>query len=90
MQPSTADTRPGIIHAITREIALASPSEVLGYLAGSSRDATWNKKHRTTRWAQSDRRWLEIIQQLLSRIGSKAWIYREGTRQVWVQRRLIA
>jgi hypothetical protein len=43
------------LEVIHQEIALAGSSEVRAYLAGSSRDATWNKKHGTTRWAQSDR-----------------------------------
>ncbi|MGH2786562.1 MAG: LAGLIDADG family homing endonuclease [Actinomycetota bacterium] len=59
-------------------------NQIRAYLAGSSRDATWNTWHRTTRWSQADRRWLEIINTLLGRLGSKAWIYREGTRHVWV------
>lgn len=72
------------VDLIAHEIAMARDSEPRAYLAGSSRDATWNRMHRTTRWAQADRRWLEIIKQVLTRLGSKAWIYREGTRRVWV------
>ena len=55
------------------------------YLQGILGDATYNKLHKTHRISQGNREWLERIKNLLSDIGEKSWIYREGkTRNVYV------
>jgi hypothetical protein len=41
--------------------------------------------HRTFRFGQADRRWLEILRLCLERLGHRSWIYREGReRRFWV------
>ena len=48
------------------------------YLLGALGDATINRLHRTTRFSQKERAWLEQLQQLLAMRGFRSWIYREG------------
>ena len=58
--------------------------EIIAYLQGAMHDASLNKGKRI-RFAQKNAQWLENIQQLLKRIGSNAWIYKEGKdRNVFV------
>jgi len=73
-----------IPHSIRAEVSVANPREVRAYLLGATRDATFNRLHRTLRFAQSDTRWLLVLKILLLRFGSRSWIYREGRRNVWV------
>ncbi len=71
--------------SIESEIRAASPSELQAYLQGASRDGTLSRLHRTLRIAQADVPWLHLLQSLLSGLGRKSWIYREGRRRdVWV------
>ena len=51
---------------------------------GAERDGTYNRIHGTLRISQADIRWLHVLQELFLKLGSKSWIYREGTRNVWV------
>ena len=69
---------------ILEETSAADAREVRAYLLGAARDATFNRLHRTLRFAQSDVRWLIVLKILLLRLGSRSWIYREGCRNVWV------
>jgi hypothetical protein len=66
------------------EIDEVRAPEIRAYLAGALRDGTFNRLHRTWRIAQSDRGWLRVVEELLSRLGSRSWMYQEGSRSVWV------
>jgi len=70
--------------SIETEIDRATNDEINAYLQGASRDGTFNRLHRTLRIAQADVRWLQVLGDLLGRLGKRSWTYREGTRSVWV------
>ena len=78
---STAGLTPQRLHA---ELLEAGVRETRAYLLGALRDGTFNRFHGTFRISQSDRRWLEALQVLFLKLGSRSWIYREGSRNVWV------
>ena len=59
------------------------PLSVHGLL-GASRDACFSRRHKTTRFAQKDRHWLEVLGFALDRLGHKSWTYSEGKRGVYV------
>lgn len=65
--------------------AAAAPRELASaYLSGATRDGHFNASHRTWRITQAHREWLELLQVLLTRLGNRSWIYREGSaRFVW-------
>lgn len=68
-----------------REIAQTSPIEAEAYLLGAAHDSTYRRLHRTTRFCQRDKAWLEGVRMLLERIGQRSWFYREGQqRSLWV------
>ncbi len=69
---------------ILAEIQTANVEESRAYLLGASRDGTFNRLHKTLRISQSSVQWLEILQILFARVGSRSWIYRESGRGVWV------
>lgn len=48
------------------------------YLQGALHDSTYNTRHRTFRFTQSNKDWLLFLQKLLTNLGFKSWIYREG------------
>ncbi len=59
--------------------------EAKAYLLGASHDGTFSSKHKTFRFSQKSKQWLLILQGLLTLLGYKSWIYKEGkTRQVYV------
>jgi LAGLIDADG-like domain len=66
------------------ELELAGLNEIRAYLAGALRDGTFNRMHGTWRIAQADRAWLAVIGYLVERLGRRSWVYREGSRNVWV------
>lgn len=66
------------------ELLEADAREARAYLQGALRDGTFNRIHNTVRISQSDRSWLTELEMLFSKLGSRSWIYREGTRNVWV------
>ena len=70
--------------SLRAEAVGASPQEVRAYLLGASRDGTFNRLHKTLRISQADARWLQILQVLFAKLGSRSWTYREGKRDVWV------
>jgi hypothetical protein len=72
------------LSAILSEVRRADDSELKGYLSGASRDATFNRLHNTMRFAQRDQDWLEVLRVAYARLGKRSWIYREGSRNVWV------
>jgi intein-encoded DNA endonuclease-like protein len=60
-------------------------SELKAYLHGAAHDGTLHVRHKTFRFSQKEREWLEYLQSLLIELGCKAWLYREGqTRNVFV------
>jgi hypothetical protein len=69
---------------ILGEADRATTSEAHAYLLGAAHDGTFNRQHRTWRIAQADRNWLEVLGVLFGKCGSRSWIYREGSRDVWV------
>ena len=73
---------PQRLHA---ELLETSVSGTRAYLLGALHDGTMSHTHRTIRFGQSDRRWLEVIRELLGRLGQRSWLYREGRdRDFWV------
>jgi hypothetical protein len=87
-QGSRAD--PALDHALTpqrlhAELLRTGAKGLEAYLQGALRDGTRNARHRTHRFGQSDRRWLDVIGWILDLLGSRSWIYREGRqRSFWV------
>jgi hypothetical protein len=77
-------TRSSIPEPIAAEIDRATSGEIRAYLQGASRDGTFNRLHNTLRISQADVRWLRVLERLLGRLGKRSWMYREGTRNVWV------
>ncbi len=69
---------------ILAEVRKATAAESRASLLGASRDGTFNRFHRTLRISQADVRWLWVLQVLFHKIGSRSWIYREGSWDVWV------
>lgn len=69
---------------ILNEVNRATPEEANAYLLGAVHDGTFNRFHRTMRIAQADQRWLQVLQVLFRTLGCRSWIYREGSRNVWV------
>jgi hypothetical protein len=63
---------------------MAGARESHAYLLGAVRDGTFNQFHRTIRISQKEVRWLELLQKLIAKVGSRSWIDLEGDRDVWV------
>ncbi len=72
---------PQRLHA---ELLVADARETRAYLQGALRDGTFSRIHKTVRISQADRRWLDVLRMLFWKLGSRSWIYREGSRDVWV------
>jgi hypothetical protein len=70
--------------AIISELHLATTPALDAYLRGAARDATFNRRHGTMRFAQVANGWLDVIQTALAVLGRKSWRYEEGARGVWV------
>jgi hypothetical protein len=83
--PPMAGLTPQRLHA-SPDGYVALRSEVArAYLLGASGDGTFNRLHRTFRFAQKEREWLELLGELLRGLGYRGWIYREGRkRQLYV------
>jgi len=84
MNPQTLTQNGSICEPVGTEIDRATNNEIRAYLHGASRDGTFNRLHRTFRISQADLRWLRVLGDLLGRLGKRSWMYREGTRSVWV------
>jgi hypothetical protein len=55
------------------------------YLQGALKDGTFSARHRTHRIGQADEGWVEMISFVLTSLGYRSWIYREGReRRFWV------
>ena len=79
-----AGYREAMIAGILSEVASARTPELLAYVMGALRDGTFSRGHLTWRLAQRHVAWLEIVKEILARVGA-SWIYREGSRRsVWV------
>jgi len=78
---SVGELTPQRLHA---ELLEADAREIRAYLLGALRDGTFSRMHGTIRISQGDRRWLFVLRELFSMLGSRSWIYREGRRDVWV------
>jgi hypothetical protein len=73
---------PQRLHA---ELLATGASGLEAYLQGALHDATYSRIHRTHRFGQSDRGWLETLQMILEQLGFRSWSYREGReRNYWV------
>ena len=73
---------PQRLHA---ELLVTGSTRLESYLQGALRDATKSDAHKTHRFGQSDRAWLETLQTVLGVLGHRSWIYREGKdREFWV------
>jgi hypothetical protein len=67
------------------ELLSADTHFLEAYLQGALGDATYSARHRTVRFGQVERLWLETISDVLRLLGWTSWIYREGrSRQLWV------
>jgi LAGLIDADG DNA endonuclease family protein len=89
--PTTFDCVNGLIEnsidvarSIESEIDSSRTAELFAYLHGAARDGTFNRLHGTFRFAQAGPAWLGLLRRAIGLLGRKAWIYREGSRNVWV------
>lgn len=63
----------------------AEDAELEAYLQGALKDGTFSKTHCTHRIGQIEREWLELLQEMLSTLGYRGWIYKEGrSRNFWI------
>jgi LAGLIDADG-like domain len=69
---------------IETEVAVHSPGSLRAYLDGAMRDGTCNARHGTCRISQASLPWLRVLQRQITLLGRRSWIYREGSRDVWV------
>jgi intein/homing endonuclease len=65
----------------TRRTPFLSDEAIRAYLQGALHDA-YRRKNRI-RFSQKGTEWLLILQELLSILGHRSWIYREGKRDVY-------
>ena len=73
---------PQRLHA---ELLVTSATRLQAYLQGALKDATMSALHRTHRYGQSDKSWLETLELILGVLGHRSWIYREGRdRNFWI------
>ena len=63
---------PQRLHA---ELLVTSASRLQAYLQGALKDATMSALHRTHRYGQSDKSWLETLELMLGVLGHRSWIY---------------
>ena len=69
--PSETTRRASFDSNVSKAVAIA-------YLQGALGDGTFNTLHHTYRIGQKEIEWLERLQQLLSVVGYRSWMYREG------------
>ena len=73
---------PQRLHA---ELLVTGSTRLEAYLQGALRDATRSDAHKSHRYGQSVRAWLETLQSILGVLGHRSWIYREGKdREFWI------
>jgi hypothetical protein len=66
------------------EIASASGDELRGYLRGALHDGCYSRAHGTFRISQKGSEWVELLADIIGRLGARAWVYRETGRKVHV------
>ena len=76
--PPMAGLTPQRLHAGPDGQVASREGMIRSYLVGAFGDGTFNRLHRTFRYAQKEREWLERLQELLAELGCRGWIYREG------------
>lgn len=70
---------------VIEEVNATDQASLEAYLAGASRDGTLSRIHNTFRFCQANLCWLSTLQLMVSRLGARSWIYREGKdRTLWV------
>jgi hypothetical protein len=80
-RPVDGRVTPQRLHA---ELLAAGKTGLEAYLLGSLCDGTYSARHGTYRFTQREIGWLQVIQDALSLLGYRSWIYREGKeRNVW-------
>lgn len=79
--PPVAGLTPQRLHASPSWDGSLREKVARAYLLGAAGDGTFNKRHRTFRFAQKEREWLERLQGLLDVLGHHGWIYREGAQR---------
>ena len=68
---------------IVGEVLRADATEKSAYLLGASRDGYLHPRHHTLRISQRNRDWLILLQDLISSLGRRSWLYQETGREVW-------
>lgn len=66
---------------ISKEILKSSNEVLLAYLWGVAHDGSYNIKHKTYRFVQKEREFLELIKIILDKLGKKSWLYKEGSKR---------
>lgn len=70
---------------ISCELLSSSEQDLNQYLLGAMCDSTTNHLHKTIRFCQKDRNWLNVLRKILLNLGHNSWIYKEGRdRDLWV------
>ena len=83
--PPLVELTPQRLHASPDGQVASREAIARAYLLGAFGDGTFNRLHRTFRFAQKECEWLERLQKLLAELGCRSWIYREGkTRNLYV------
>lgn len=72
------------MEAIVDEIGYASRAELHAYLCAAMRDGTISALHNTMRISQSSEDWRFVLKLVLTRLDTASWIYREGSRDMYV------
>lgn len=81
-EPNVLTITPQRLHA---DSLLMTQGIAKAYLQGALHDGTHSQMHWTHRIAQKNVEWLNMIHHLLSNLGHRSWIYREGkTRDVHI------
>jgi hypothetical protein len=65
----------------TRRAPFTSNKEIKAYLQGALHDA-YRRKNRI-RFSQKGTEWLTVLQNLLTQLGHRSWMYKEGSRDVY-------
>ena len=82
---SRCENRDDPVETTRRLLGNSNESELRMYILGALHDATYNKQHKTFRFSQSSEEWLRLVQVIITKLGYKGWIYKEGKdRFVWV------
>jgi hypothetical protein len=61
----------GMSEQILAEVQAATIEELASYFCGAGRDGTTNAGRNTFRISQKDARWLEVLREIVGRLGRK-------------------